>query len=84
MVRLPGDKDSGLRECVASELLSFRKEYGLSQERFARMLRISVRSYIDLEHGAYLPSTMTLLRWFILMDEQEILCFLTTIEEYLP
>ena len=84
VVRLVGDGNTGIRECVASELLAYRKECGLSQERFARMLRISVRSYIDLEHGVSLPSAVTLLRWLLLMDEQEMLCFLATIEECLP
>ena len=84
VVHLVGDEDCGLRKCVASELLAYRKEYGLSQERFAQMLRISVRSYIDLEHGVSLPSSVTLLRWFLLMDEQEMLCFLDIIEECLP
>ena len=84
MLRLVGNRDTKIRECVASELLVYRKQYELSQEQFARMLRISARSYIDLEHGLSFPSAVTLLHWFLLMDEQEILCFLTTIEEYLP
>ena len=80
---LIGDKDSGLHACVASEFLTYRKTQGLSQERFARMLRISVRSYIDLELGVFMPSTVTLLRFLLLLDDQELLCFLSTIEEFL-
>lgn len=84
MERIVGDADYVLRSRVASELLAYRKELRMSQERFAKMLRISVRSYIDLEHGVYLPSAVTLMRWFLLMEEQEMLCFLATVEEYLP
>ena len=82
-MRLVGDKDSGLQACVASEFLAYRKGHGLSQERFARLLRISVRSYIDLEHGVFMPSTVTLLRFLLLLDDQELLCLLSTIEEFL-
>lgn len=82
--RIVGDADYLLRSRVASELLAYWKELRVSQERFAKMLRISVRSYIDLEHGVYLPSAVTLMHWFLLMDEQEMLYFLATIEEYLP
>lgn len=84
MISLVGDGNAGLRSCMGKELLAYRKELRVSQERFAKMLRISVRSYIDLEHGVYLPSAVTLMRWFLLMDAQEMLCFLATIEEYLP
>ena len=84
MISLVGDSDAGLRLCMGKELLAYRKEHVLSQERFARMLKISVRSYIDLEHGAAFPSAITLLRYFLLLDEQEMLRVLATIEEYLP
>ena len=82
-MRLISDNDSGLQACVASEFLACRKTHSLSQERFARMLRISVRSYIDLEHGVFMPSTVTLLRFLLMLDDQELLCFLSTIEEFL-
>ena len=82
VVRTANVPDS-LRESVAGELLAYRKRYGLSQERFARLLRISVRSYVDLEHGVFLPSTVTLLRFLLILDDQELLCFLSTIEEFL-
>ena len=84
MISLVGDGDAVLRSCMGKELLAYRKEHVLSQERFARMLKISVRSYIDLEHGATFPSAITLLRYFLLLDEQEMLSVLATIEEYLP
>ena len=82
-MRLVSNKDSGLQVCVASEFRAYRKTQGLSQERFARMLRISVRSYIDLELGVFMPSTVTLLRFLLLLDDQELLCLLSTIEEFL-
>ena len=83
MVVVRADVPDSLRKCVAGELLSYRKTHGLSQERFAQMMRISVRSYIDLEHGVFMPSTVTLLRFLLMLDDQELLCFLSTIEEFL-
>ena len=83
MVVVRADVPDSLRKCVAGELLAYRKRHGLSQERFARMLQVSVRSYIDLEHGVFLPSTGTLLRFLLMLDDQELLCFLSTIEEFL-
>ena len=84
MISLIGDGDAGLRSCMGKELLAYRKENGLSQERFAQMLKISARSYIDLEHGIAFPSAITLLQFFLLLEEQEMLSVLATIEEYLP
>lgn len=72
-----------LQKCMAGELLAYRKTYGLSQKRFAQMLRISARSYIDLEHRVAFPSAITLLRFLLILDDQELLCFLSTIEEFL-
>lgn len=83
MVVRTAEVSESIRECVAGELLSYRKTHSLSQERFARLLRISVRSYIDLEHGVFMPSTVTLLRFLLMLDDQELICFLSTIEEFL-
>ena len=47
------------------------------------MLQVSVRSYVDLEYGAFMPSTVTLLRLLLMLDDQELLCFLSTIEKFL-
>ena len=83
MVVRMADAPDSLRECVAGELLAYRKTHGLSQERFARMLQVSVRSYADLEYGVFMPSTVTMLRFLLMLDDQELLCFLSTIEEFL-
>ena len=84
MISLVVEGEAALRLCMGEELLAYRKEHGLSQERFAQILKISVRSYIDLEHGATFPSAITLLRFILLLDEQEMISVLATIEEYLP
>ena len=45
----------------AAALLSYRKAHGLSQSKMARLLDMHERSYIDLEHGKFCPSAITLL-----------------------
>ena len=52
-----------LKELLQRRLLEERKQRGLSQVAFARLLMLDVRSYIALEHGDFLCSTTTLLRF---------------------
>ena len=72
-----------LQAVIAEEFYAYRKEHALSQAQFAQQLQISVRSYIDLEHGLFLPSATTLLLFLLELDDQELLCFLSAIEETL-
>ena len=74
---------STLQAVIAEELYEYRKEHALSQVQFAQKLQISVRSYIDLEHGMFLPSATTLLLFQLQLDDQELLCFLSSVEETL-
>lgn len=50
-----------LRLLFEVELLEYRKRCGDTQEEMAEKLHISTRSYVDLEHGKYCVSTVTLL-----------------------
>ena len=70
-----------LQAVIAEELREYRKEHALSQAQFAQKLQISVRSYIDLEHGLFLPSATTLLLFLLRLDDQELLSFLSSVEE---
>ena len=45
---------------MAGELEQYRKRNGLTQERMAQKLKLSVRTYADLEHGICAPSAATL------------------------
>ena len=83
MFRLQSKVKDTLQAVIAEELYAYRKEHGLSQARFAQKLHISERSYIDLEHGLFLPSATTLLLFLLQLDDQELLCFLSAIEETL-
>ena len=83
MLHLQSKVKDTLQVVIAEELREYRKEHALSQVQFAQKLQISVRSYIDLEHGLFLPSATTLLIFQLQLDDQELLCFLSSVEEAL-
>lgn len=83
MFHLQPKSKGNLQTVIAEELREYRKEHALSQAQFAKKLQISVRSYIDLEHGLFLPSATTLLLFQLQLDDQELLCFLSSVEEAL-
>ena len=83
MIYLHSEKKAFVQSLIAREFREYRKSRGLSQVQFAKRLQIAVRSYIDLEHGLFLPSAITLLLFLLQLDDQELLCFLSAIEEIL-
>lgn len=83
MIHLHSEQKDTLQAAIANEFREYRKAYTLSQVQFAQKLRISVRSYIDLEHGLFLPSATTLLLFLLQLDDQELLCFLSEVEQAL-
>jgi len=60
----------------ADALLSYRKERGFSQSRMARLLDMHERSYIELEHGRFCPSAMTLLSFMATLPAADRSAFL--------
>lgn len=60
-----------LRRTVAIALKKYRESNELSQEQMAKKLHISVRSYIDLEHGISSSSAMTMVHFLLLMEKEE-------------
>lgn len=54
-------------------LASFRYKENLTQEQIAHLLRISARSYSDLERGKYGVSAVTLLLFLALLPDNKIL-----------
>lgn len=57
-----------MKSVIGSNLLAYRKSWSLSQEAMAKKLSMSVRSYIDLEHGDNLPSATTLALFLTMLD----------------
>ena len=64
-----------LRTLMRVELLGYRRRNGRTQEEMAEKLHITPCSYIDLEHGKYGSSTVTLLFFLALLPDEEIICF---------
>lgn len=66
---------------LAKEFLSkyakdFRMRQNLTQEKMAEQLRITSRAYVDLEHGKYCFSAVTLLFFLLMLDDAELKGFL--------
>lgn len=60
-----------LRIMIRAELWRYRKANGDTQEKMAEKLHVSPRSYIDLEHGKYGVSTVTLMFFLNLLPDDE-------------
>ena len=70
MIYLHSEKKAVLQSLLAREFPEYRKAHALSQVKFAKQLQIAVRSYIDLEHGLFLTSSITLLLFLLQLDDQ--------------
>ena len=62
-----------LKEFLMVRVHSYRLILNCSQERMAEKLRISARSYIDLERGKYCLSTSTLAFFLLTLPEKYVL-----------
>lgn len=67
-----------LRVLLRVELLEYRKSCGNTQEEMAEKLHISARSYVDLEHGKYCVSSVTLLLFLFLLPEDRLVELVNT------
>lgn len=72
-----------LQSLLRDSIYAFRKKRRYSQERMAELLHISARSYIDQEHGKYSFSALSVLFYFLVLPEEEVLSFLRTFRERL-
>ena len=61
-----------LKDFLMVRVHSYRLTLQCSQERMAEKLRISPRSYIDLERGKYGFSALTLMFFLSVMEEKEV------------
>lgn len=83
MLYIQSEKKAVLQSLLPKEFRKYRQAYALSQEQLARKLGISVRSYIDLEHGLFFPSATTLILFMLQLNDQELLSFLSAMAEVL-
>lgn len=69
-----------LQQVTAVELKCYRERNQLTQEAMASRLRMNVRTYIDLEHGANLPSATTLALHLTSLPKEEQARFLASVK----
>ena len=62
-----------MQQFLASQLMLFRTEQNLTQEKMAEKLAISPRAYIDLEHGKYACSMITCLLFLVRLKDEAVL-----------
>ena len=62
---------AAMQPIMAKWLKAQRQALGLSQEQMTRQYGLSVRSYIDLEHGVNFPSAATFARLLTLLSSDE-------------
>ena len=62
-----------MQHFLAAQLMLFRTEQNLTQEKMAEKLAISPRAYIDLEHGKYACSMMTCLLFLLGLKDEAVL-----------
>lgn len=70
---------SVIQPIIADGLLQYRTANGLSQEAMAKKLKISVRTYVDLEHNRTLASATTLMFYMSLLTDEELKSLLHTL-----
>lgn len=70
-----------LQDFLAEKIRQYRAEHSMTQEQMAEMLRISPRSYIDLEHKRYGCSATTAFFFLIRLDVETLLRLLDDFRE---
>lgn len=63
--------EASFHPIIISLMKRYRAKYGLSQEAFARTLKMSARSYSDLERGITFPSGLTFALFMTMLDSAE-------------
>ena len=70
-----------MKPIIAAKLRSYHKSNGQTQEQMAREYGMSVRSYVDLEHGICFPSATTFAQLLTSLNQQELKALLTDIKD---
>lgn len=61
-----------IRDFFSEAASAMRRRRGMTQEEMAERLRISCRAYGDLERGKYSFSTVALIFFLLMMEENEV------------
>lgn len=71
------------RDYLTKSVRSFRLEQNMTQEKMAEQLRVTARAYGDLERGKFCFSAVTLLRFQMMLSNDELIKFMDTLREEL-
>ena len=72
---------NAMKPIISAKLRSYRKSNGLTQEQMAREYGMSVRSYVDLEHGICFPSATTIAQLLTSLNQEELKALLADIKD---
>jgi len=70
-----------MKPIISAKLRNYRKSAGLTQEQMAREYGMSVRSYVDLEHGICFPSATTFAQLLTSLNQEELKALLADIKD---
>lgn len=70
-----------MKPIISAKLRNYRKSNGLTQEQMAREYGMSVRSYVDLEHGICFPSATTFAQLLTSLNQEELKALLADIKD---
>ena len=70
-----------MKPIISAKLKSYRRSAGLTQEQMAREYGMSVRSYVDLEHGICFPSATTFAQLLTSLNQEELKALLADIKD---
>lgn len=72
-----------LRRFLSRSIRKYRMQHQLTQEQLSELLYMAPRSYADLEHGTCGCSALTLIRFLLLLKDEEVLRLLHEIGQVL-
>ena len=70
-----------MKPIISAKLKSYRRSNGLTQEQMAREYGMSIRSYVDLEHGISFPSATTFAQFLTSLNKEELKALLADIKD---
>ena len=70
-----------MKPIISAKLRNYRKSNVLTQEQMAREYGMSVRSYVDLEHGICFPSATTFAQLLTSLNQEELKALLADIKD---
>lgn len=70
-----------IRPIISAKLKSYRQTAELTQEQMAQRYGMSVRSYVDLEHGICFPSATTFAQLLTSLNQEDLKSLLADIKD---